>query len=565
MHQHPTGLLISDFNLLNLAALLNQGPGEPLVDVRTAPFGQVIQTLSEGGMNRPDFTVAWTQPQAVLEEVSRVLDGFPVDLPTLEEQVDVYCDLLSGYTHRTDFLIVPTWVIPVSRQGHGGQDLADSFGISRILLHANNRLLQRLSIQPNIVALNASRWMELAGGKAFNPRLWYLSKIPFANDVFSSAAKDIKATLLAIMGRSRKLVLLDLDDTLWGGVAGDVGWENVVLGGHDADGEALVDFQRELKALVRRGIILGIVSKNDQRVALEVIDRHPDMVLRRPDFAGWRINWNDKAANVAELAAELNLGLNSIVFIDDNPAERDRVRMALPDVLVPEWPSDKRLYPNALLSLDCFGNLRVTEEDRQRSSMYAQERQRSELRAEVGSVSSWLASLGMQLIVTPLEAATLTRASQLMNKTNQMNLSTRRLSEAEFIEWADREGRQVWLYRLNDKFGDSGVCGIASASLDGFKVELTDFLLSCRVMGRRVEEAMLGVVINWARQVGAKEVVAIYRPTEKNRPCFDFLARSGLTQRTDTAFAWSCLDEYPPQRHIEVRFQDAAVHSEVRP
>jgi FkbH-like protein len=555
MRKRPSGLLISDFNIQNLAATLSHGDGEPSVEVSTAPFGQVVQVLSENVAAKPDFAVAWTQPQSVLGEVNRVLEGLPSDLIVLDRQVDGYCELLTKFAQGTSLLMVPTWVVPISRQGHGGQDLLGGTGITRVVMHANNRMVDRLSGHVNIVPLNAARWMELAGGKGFSPRLWYSSKTPFSSDVFTSAARDVKSTLAGMLGLSRKLVVLDLDDTLWGGIVGDLGWESIVLGGHDADGEALVDFQRELKRLLHRGITLAIVSKNQADIALKVVDEHPEMVLRRSDFAAWRINWNDKAANIVEIAKELNLGLDAIVFIDDNPAERDRVRQALPRVLVPDWPSDKRLYPQALLGLDCFNNLRVTEEDRQRSAMYAEERQRAELKAEIGSVDSWLASLGMQLTTTRVEPSTMARASQLLNKTNQMNLSTRRLSEADLVEWSGRVGNKLWLFRVKDKFGDSGICGIASATIEADRVDVVDFILSCRVMGRNVEEEMLRVVINWARRVGADEVRLQYRSTEKNRPCLEFLLRSGLENPQAGVFLWKCDQDYPAQSHIQVRLE----------
>jgi FkbH-like protein len=281
--------------------------------------------------------------------------------------------------------------------------------------------------------VGTANWVELTGGRAFNPRLWYLGKVPFGNELFKAAVRDLKASLRGIQGQARKLVILDLDDTLWGGIVGDVGWRKLVLGGHDPAGEALVDFQHELKALTRHGIVLAIVSKNEESVALEAIREHPEMILRKDDFANWRINWEDKAKNIAELTADLNLGLDSTVFIDDNPVERARVREALPEVLVPDWPEDKRLYPHALRSLDCFDKPAISEEDRRRQQMYVIERKRTELKIQVGSVEGWLQTLDLIVKTEPLNAANVGRLTQLLNKTNQMNLSTRRMIEQEFL------------------------------------------------------------------------------------------------------------------------------------
>src|SRR5262249_54535249 len=230
---------------------------------------------------------------------------------------------------------------------------------------------------PGVVVLNSRKWFQLAGDATFNFRLWYLGKVPFGNSVFKNAAADIKAALRGAVGQVRKLLILDLDDTLWEGIVGDVGWQALKLGGHDPIGEALVDFQREIKALNRRGVLLGIVSKNEEATALAALKEHPEMILRPEDFAGWRINWSDKAQNIVDLVSQLNLGLDSVVVIDDNPAERSRVREALPQVLVPEWPEDKRLYSAALLALDCFDAYAVTREDHERAQMYANESRRA--------------------------------------------------------------------------------------------------------------------------------------------------------------------------------------------
>src|SRR4029453_10754645 len=175
------------------------------------------------------------------------------------------------------------------------------------------------------------------------------------------------------------------DEILWGGIIGEVGWQNIILGGHDPVGEALADFQRELKALVNRGVVLAIASKNEETVAIEAITKHPEMILRIDDFAAWRINWRDKAENIIELATDLNLSLDSVVFIDDSQVERDRVRRALPAVLVPGWPADKRLYPHALRRLDCFEQPNLTDEDRRRAEMYLHERKRMGLKTQTTS------------------------------------------------------------------------------------------------------------------------------------------------------------------------------------
>jgi FkbH-like protein len=317
------------------------------------------------------------------------------------------------------------------------------------------------------------------------------------------------------------------------------------LGGHDPAGEALVDFQRELQALARRGILLAIVSKNDESIATEAIAKHPEMVLKMEEFAAWRINWRDKAANIVDLMAELNLGLDSAVFVDDSPVERARVREALPQLFVPDWPSDKRLYTEALLSLNCFDSPSLTEEDRQRAQMSAIDRVRKESKREVADLEEWLATLQTIVRVEELNQGNLPRAAQLLNKTNQMNLSTRRMSESDFHAWAMAEGRRAWTFRVSDKFGDSGLTGILSLELAGSRASIIDFVLSCRVIGRKIEEAMLFVAIECARSAGVREVYVNYCQTPKNKPCYAFFQRSGLTQEGENVFVWDTAQPYP--------------------
>jgi FkbH-like protein len=542
------GLLISDFNLENFSAFLANDPEQPSVQCAIAPYGQVTQSLLDSTLScwkpAPDFLVVWTRPEAVLVSFREMLDGDPVKEDTIQDEVDNYAKAIVRASGSAKTVFVPTWNVPTMHLGHGLLDLAPRVGVSRLLMQANLRLLQSLDSIPNVVPLNASRWVELVGESAFNERLWFLGKIPFANGVFKIAAREVKAALRGIRGGSRKLIVLDLDDTLWGGIVGEVGWQNIVLGGHDPMGEAFIEFQRGLKALTKRGVLLAIVSKNEETVAMQAIAQHSEMVLRRDDFAGWRINWDDKARNIVELTKELNLGLDSIVFIDDNPAERDRVRQALPEVLVPDWPSDPRLYLRSLSSLDCFQKPMITDEDRRRREMYSQERQRNDSRTQGSSVEEWLRTLQITVRVELLGPSNSGRATQLLNKTNQMNLSTRRLAEQEFKEWAGQPGQRSWVFDVSDRFGDSGLTGILSMAADGDNARIVDFVLSCRVMGRKVEETMLFWAVKWARSASLGRVIANYSATPKNAPCYAFFQRSGFNAGENGCFVWDTVNQY---------------------
>jgi len=520
-----TCVLVSDFNLQNLAGYVTNDPTMPKVRAMAAPSGQPVSALLQEDLpcwqNNPDVAIIWTRPQSVISDFNTLLRYEPVSLQNVLQQVDEYSSLLVNMSERAKYVFVPSWVLPTYRSVFGVLDMKTEIGLTSTLMRMNLRLAENLEKAPNIYVLNAQRWIEQAGKPAFNPKLWYLGKIVFGNEVFKEAARDIKAAIRGMLGYARKLIIVDLDDTIWGGIVGDIGWENLVLGGHHHLGEAYVDFQQALKSMKNRGILLAIVSKNEEQVALEAIRKHPEMVLKLEDFAGWRINWQDKAQNVLDLMTELNLGPQSALFIDDNPVERARVKESLPEVLVPDWPQDPLFYPSALLSLRCFEMPSLSQEDLVRTTMYLSENKRQALKQTVSSLEEWLTRLAIRLQVEELHPANLQRATQLLNKTNQMNLSTRRLSGAELMAWAEDKHHRLWTLRVSDKFGDAGLTGIVSLEIQHPNAQIVDFILSCRVMGRKIEEAMLATAIQYAAALGVEEVYARYIPTSKNKPCLD--------------------------------------------
>jgi len=540
-------LLVADFTIDGFAGYLKNDEDFPTVESIVAPFDQVVQVLMDGDLecwkSKPDFAVVWTRPESIIRSFNQVLDYEAVPMAQILKEVDEYASLLAMMSGRVKSVLVPTWVSPPYHRGLGMLDLKTGIGVASTLMRMNLRLAENFDESSNIYLLDTQRWVSVAGKHAFNPKLWYMGKVAFGSDVFKEGVRDVKSALSGIVGGSKKLIILDLDDTLWGGVVGDVGWEGIRLGGHDHLGEAYVDFQRALKSLTKRGILLGIVSKNEEAVAIEAITSHPEMVLRLDDFAGWRINWQDKALNIVDLVSELNLGLQSVVFIDDNPVERARVREALSEVFVPEWPEDKMLYRSTLLGLRVFDTPSISEEDAGRTKMYVLERQRSDLKKTVGSLDEWLRSLDTKIQVEELNKANLQRAAQLLNKTNQMNLTTRRMTELEMADWARQDNHKLWTFRVSDNFGDS--TGIISLEFEGKVGRIVDFVLSCRVMGRKVEETMLYTAIKGAKSQHLDRIYANYIPTFRNKPCLDFWKTSGFSYNgTDSCFSWELCDEY---------------------
>ncbi len=550
-------VLISDFNADIFSGYLSNDEDLPAVDTTVAPFGQVMPLLMQEDLEYWkgdfDFAVIWTRPEGVIKSFNDLLAYKSPSTSDILNEVDRFASLLLNICDKIQTVFIPTWILPSFYRGFGMLDMKKDFGISNTLMQMNLRLAEKLDPCSNIYLLDVQRWITAAGKYAFNPKLWYRGKIAFGNDVYKEAVNDIKAALRGIQGHSKKIVILDLDNTLWGGVVGDLGWENIILGGHDPIGEAYADFQIALKSLTNRGILLGIVSKNEEVIAIEAINNHPEMVLKLKDFAGWKINWQDKAQNIVDLVSDLNLGLQSVVFIDDNPAEQARVRDTLPEVLVPEWPDDSMLYKSALLGLRCFDTPSISKEDIERTGMYTNEQQRNELRKSLSSLDDWLMSLEIKIKTEELNEVNFQRTAQLLNKTNQMNLSTRRMTEKELADWVKGDDNKLWTFRVFDKFGDSGLTGIISLEVKNNYCHIVDFILSCRVIGRKVEETMLVTAVRYARSLGLINIKADYIPTAKNKPCLDFWEKSGFQiSENGHSFTWDLKKEYALPHQIKI-------------
>ncbi len=551
--------LISDFNAEPLARYLGNAQTASGIAVEVAPYGLVYQSLnavSDHGWG----SVVWTLPERVIPSFAQALNFEEVDPTQCLKEVDIFADALLKYSSACKHNFVMNWALSPEHRGYGMLDWRPGLGIANLLAHMNLHLAERLSEAGNIYLLDAERWLH-AAPRAFSPKMWFAAKVPYVNQVFERAAADVVAAIHAISGRSRRLIVLDLDNTLWGGVIGETGWEGIRLGGHDHVGEAFCDFQRALKALSNRGIQLAIVSKNDEPVALEAIDCHSAMILQRDHFAGWRINWHDKAANITALAEELNLGLESVVFIDDNPAERERVRGALPEVLVPEWPVDPTAYVGALRALDCFDTAALSKEDRSRTAMYVAERERRETKKALASPDEWLRQLATCLRVSRIDTSNIVRVAQLFNKTNQLNLSTRRLSEREILDWAALPRHSLLALSASDRFGDMGLIGVVGVETDEAQGKLTDFILSCRVMGRKVEDAMIHLAVSELLRLGARQMYAKYLPTARNRPTLDVLRGVGLIEMADNVFTFDCSNGFAEPETVTIDFAEEAAGS----
>lgn len=398
-----------------------------------------------------------------------------------------------------------------------------------------NRQLALMAGQEGLVLVDAARAAAAIGlSRWHDPRQWHAAKLATAPEAAPAHADLVVRAIAAIRGRSRKCLVLDLDNTIWGGVIGDDGVEGIALGQGSARGEAHLAVQRMALDLRERGIILAVCSKNEDATARLPFRQHPDMALKEQHIAVFQANWQDKASNLRAIAATLNIGLDALVFLDDNPAERAQVRAELPMVAVPEVGCDPALYPRLVLAAGYFESLSLSEEDRRRADLYQTQAQRAELAASASDMGTFLASLDMQCRIGRVDALSRARVAQLINKSNQFNLTTRRRSEAEVAALIGDAAFHAVQVRLADRFGDHGLIAVVIARTGGQGPDgrpawdIDTWLMSCRVLERRVEEATLAHLAAAARAAGAGWLLGQYVPSGRNAMVADHYARLGF-------------------------------------
>lgn len=397
---------------------------------------------------------------------------------------------------------------------------------------------------------------------SFSLKMWYLGKILHTNEVQKRLAEEITALTDTEQSVAKKVLLVDLDNTLWGGLAGEREHTPLELS-EDHQGLAYKNAQRVLRLIEQSGAVLGIVSKNNEGDALEVIRSHPHMVLREGDFAIWRINWRPKHENISEIAKALNLGLDSIVFWDDSPAERELVKQMLPQVEVPPFPERPEELAPALVEIyyKYFRKARLTQEDVEKTRQYAENGQRSLLKQQVGDYAQYLRRL--ELKVQPMNpAAHMERLVQLLNKTNQFNLTTVRHTQEEMQKIVADSSKKVYLYRVEDCFGDYGIVSAAIVDMAGETPIVAEWVLSCRVMGREVEDALLGHMEAQLQAAGFVLLKGRYVPTAKNNPVAGLYERLGyqtVCRGEDGAAEYQIQLKERPARGEHVTWMEAEI------
>jgi FkbH-like protein len=386
-------------------------------------------------------------------------------------------------------------------------------------------------------------------------RFFHLAKLPCAPEHLLAYAHGVAALIAARLGRSRKCLVLDLDNTLWGGVIGDDGMAGIALGQGDAIGEAYVAFQRYVKSIRDRGVILAVCSKNEDQNAREPFEQHPEMVLRLSDISCFLANWDDKAANLRRIAAELNIGLDSLVFVDDNPAERKLVRDLASEVAVPEIPEDPADYVRALDKHRYFEAAALSAEDFKRTEYYRANAERRQTATEASDIDEFLRSLDMRGWIGPIGAMELDRSVQLIGKSNQFNLTTRRHSAADIERMLESPDWDTRVVKLADRFGDNGLISVLLAKAEGDALAVDTWLMSCRVLKRGVEQLLLNELVAIARARGLEGITGEYIPTAKNALVKDHYESLGFVKTGEdgagrTTWRLSIDEAWTPKTHF---------------
>jgi FkbH-like protein len=505
-----------------------------LLDVVLAGYGQAAQELLN-----PDSSFATQHLDYVLlafDYRALGLDRVFLKKEDAEEVVSAAINYVSSMAAGVRNVIKATCILQTlvapSDPVFGGLD-ARVPGSPRAMIERFNLRLLNEVVKENDLVVDVAFLASQVGLNIWNDaRGWHKAKLPASLDATPLYADFLCRTLGSARGKARKCLVLDLDNTLWGGVIGDDGVDGIALGQNSAVGEAHVALQRFLLDLRGRGVVLTVCSKNEEANARIPFREHPEMVLKEDHIAVFIANWSDKANNLREIAATLNIGTDSLVFLDDNPVERGQVRQVLPEVAVPELTEDPADYIGLLANAGYFDAIAISDEDIARADFYQSNAARVSLQ-KVGNIEEYLRSLDMVATLSGFNAVGRVRIAQLINKSNQFNLTTRRYSESDVEAFENDPAKFCLQVRLADRFGDNGMISVIIFDRNTEEWSCDTWLMSCRVLGRRVEELVLSTVAEAAKRSGARRLKGTYLPTKKNGLVADHFAKLGFTKTFD--------------------------------
>ena len=534
--------LLGSFTLNGLAETLRVMCAEKKIQCTTYVGGynqynqEILSTDSNLYKFSPDISFLLIDSRTILGD----LFYYPYSMSKeerkkfVDKKIDEIQKLIQAFEKKTNSkLVITNFSIPTFST-HGIIETKTDYGQRQMITELNNRLANMFSNSNSIFIYDFNNFVSKYGEKnVFDDKQFLFGDMKISLDYIPYLANDLLSYIIGYLGISKKCIVIDLDNTLWGGIVGEDGFNGINLG-PEPSGNAYMEFQRVLLSLYQRGIILAINSKNNYEDAIKVIKEHPYMILREDHLASLRINWNDKISNMKEIANELNIGLDSIVFFDDDPVNREYTKINLPQVLTVDLPKDPSKYAEVIKSMNEFSVLNITSEDRQRGRMYTEQRKRNELEKSTPDLERFLKQLDLKISIKNANEFTIPRISQLTLKTNQFNLTTKRYQEADIKKFSQDQNYMVGCAQVEDKFGDNGITGVFIIHKENPKEWFIDtFLLSCRVMGREVEKGILGYILNKARESGVERIKAQFIPSQKNKPIEDFLPSCGFQKEGD--------------------------------
>ena len=554
--------ILSSFTLNGLTEVLTVKCDESKVNCSTyfSSYNQynqdILNTESELYKFAPDVTFLILDTRSILGDLFyspySVSASYRKDF--VEKAAHELLNLAIQFIKKSNSkLIISNFSIPIFSPYFICESKVD-YGLKEMILDINKKLTEAVVNESSAYIFDFNEFVTKYGEiNVFDYRQFLFGDIKVALDYIPYLADELMGYIKPILGINRKCIVVDLDNTLWGGIVGEDGFEGIELG-PKAPGNAFVEFQHRLQSLNQRGIILAVNSKNNPDDALKVIREHPNMVLKEENFACLKINWNDKASNMREIAEELNIGLESIVYFDDEPANREFMRNALPDVLTVDLPKDPSLLAPILMNMNDFNVLKITEEDTKRGEMYLQQNKRKKLAESAITLEDFLEKLDMKIKIKKADKFTIPRISQLTLKTNQFNLTTNRYQEEEIRKFSQDSNMLVGCSQVEDKFGDNGITSAFIIKKNDSEWTVDTFLLSCRIMGRRIEDVIMGYILNEARKQKIAKVIAQYIPTKKNKPCEDFLPSLGFKKENDH-WVYYTSNSFNVPKHIKLEVE----------
>lgn len=488
---------------------------------------QIMDEQSELYAFEADFTLLYLCTEKLYEEFCKLSSQMRKNFAIcMIQRLENYWDSINR--HYSTSVLQFNFVQDDDRVfGNFGNKTEESFLFQ--IRKLNYLLMEKCNCHKNVFVIDIDCLTHIYGMDAVrDDRMYYLAKMPLSMKILPNIAKQVIDTIKAVKGKIKKCIVLDLDNTLWGGVIGDDGLENIQIGELGA-GHAFSDFQLWLKELKKRGIILAVCSKNDAETAKEPFLKHPEMVLRIDDISMFVANWDDKSSNILRIQRALNIGMDSIVFLDDNPFERNLVRSLIPDITVPNLPEDPALYLKYMKSLNLFETASYSDADKARTRQYQEEAGRFELQQQYESYSDYLKDLKMIAEAKPFDKFHFSRIAQLTQRSNQFNLRTIRYTEQEIEQLSFDENYLTRYFTLKDKFGDYGLISVViMEKQDLDTLFISEWLMSCRVLKRGMEEFVMDEIINTARENGFHKVAGEYIRTPKNNMVSDLYQRMGL-------------------------------------